>query len=220
MKKLFVVLTLAMFSVSTAYAEFCDIPGGIEKDRIEYLEKKGIIKGVGEDKFEPEKTVTRAEFAAMVNRAMGYDNKEGINKFSDISPDKWYYGDVLAVAASGVIDGFPDATFKPEENISHEQAVKILVSIYETKYSVEPSGDMATDFDDYYEISDWARSYVSKGTMLSIAKGYGDEILKFKPQSDTTRIEAGNMLYSMLNAIEVSEKADIRWLRGYYNEKI
>ena len=209
MKKLFGALALSMLSASTACAEFYDIPKGIEKDRIEYLAEKGIIKGVGDGKFEPERTVSRAEFAAMVNRAMGYGYKEGVNKFSDVSPDKWYYGDVLAAAETGVINGFPDSTFKPEESITHEQAVKILVSIYETKYSVDPSGDMATYFDDYYEISEWARGYVSKGTMLSIAKGYGNEILRFKPQGYTTRLEAGDMIYSLLNAIEISEKADI-----------
>ena len=210
MKKIFIVLALTMLTASTAYAEFSDIPKGIEKDRIECLVEKGIIMGVGEGKFEPERIVTRAEFAAMVTRAMGYDKSRWENKFSDVTPDEWYYGDVLAASGAGVIDGFPDGTFKPDGIITHEQAVKILVSIYENEYAVNPSGDMATMFDDYYEISDWARGYVSKGTMLSIAKGYGESVIKFKPQNYTTRLEAGDMLYSMLNALEISKKADIK----------
>lgn len=210
MKKAFIVVALTILSVSTAHAGFDDIPKGIEKDRIEYLAEKGVIKGVSEDKFAPEKNVTRAEFAAMVNRAMGYEEKAAENKFSDISQNDWFFDDILKASKIGFIAGFPDGTFKPYENITHEQAVKILVSVYETKYSVDPAGDMATYFDDYYEISDWARGYVSEGAMLSIAKGFGDKILEFKPQGNTTRLEAGDMVYSLLNALEISGKADIK----------
>lgn len=233
MKKNLIVLLVAMLATQTAYADFYDIPEGIEKERIEYLEKKGVINGVGEGRFAPERNVTRAEFTAMVNRAMGYEEKDTENKFSDISGGDWYYNDVLVASKTGIIAGFPDGTFKPDENITHEQAVKILVSVYETKYSVTPSGDMATLFEDYYDISDWARGYVSKGTMLSIAKGFAPEtdfgeqsyiigstgnadpdadksITKFKPQGYTSRLEAGDMVYSLLNALEMSQKADVR----------
>lgn len=230
MKKSIITFILAILTAQTAGAEFYDIPDGIEKDRIEYLEEKGVINGVGEGKFAPERNVTRAEFAAMVNRAMGYEASEAENKFSDVFLNDWYFKDILAASEKGIIAGFPDGTFSPNGIITHEQAVKILVSVYETKYSVDPAGDIATIFDDYYDISDWARGYVSKGTMLSIAKGYAPEIdygaqshisgnstdpaaeksiTKFRPKGYTTRLEAGDMIYSLLNALEVSEKADI-----------
>ena len=209
MKKTLVVLSLAILATQTAYAEFYDIPDGIEKERIEYLEEKGVIKGVGDGRFEPERNVTRAEFTAMVNRAMGYDEKALKNTFTDVNESDWYYNDILLASKTGIIAGFPDGTFNPNGIITHEQAVKILVRVYETKYSVDPAGDMATYFDDYYDISDWARGYVSKGAMLSIAKGFAPEtdfgeqsyligssgnadanaeksIIKFRPKAYTT----------------------------------
>ena len=70
MKKNLIVLLLAMLATQTAYADFYDIPEGIEKERIEYLEKKGVINGVGEGIFEPKLNTTRAEAAVMIYKLL------------------------------------------------------------------------------------------------------------------------------------------------------
>lgn len=228
MKKLLLILAAAMMASQTVSAQFYDISEDESKAKIEYLAEKGIIKGTGENMYTPGQLVTRAEFAAMAVRAMGYA-EAAENKFSDISESDWFFGDVLAAEKAGVISGFPDGTFKPYENITHEQAVKLLVNIYEKKYEIDPSGDMATMFDDYYDISDWARDCVAKGTMLDIARGYdkmtvqngdgstlfgvstanaGDEN-NFLPKMKINRSQAADMLYALLHSLEVTEKVNV-----------
>lgn len=205
MKK-FVTTLIALIMLSqSAGAEFRDISDDSAEDRIEYLEKIGVLKGDENGNFLPEKLVTRAEFAAMVNRAAGY-TEAGSVVFSDVAESNWYYKDVSIASNMGIINGYPDNTFDPNGIINHEQAVKILVSVYENTYPLSPSGDMATLFEDYYDISKWARDYVSKATMLSIAKGYRSVTL-FEPQMSINRSQAADMVYSLLNSIEISKKA-------------
>lgn len=208
MKKFIAVFVFIILMAQTAGAEFYDISDDPAKEKIEYLEDMGVLKGDGNGMFMPEKTVTRAEFAAMVNRAMGYENAQEGSLFSDVSPSDWFFADVCTAAKMGIINGYPDGSFNPDGAVTHEQAVKILVSVYENIYSLSPSGDMATLFDDYYDISDWARDYVSKGTMLSIAKGYSSVTL-FEPQMKVNRSQAADMIYSLLNSVEISKKAQV-----------
>lgn len=228
MKKLLLILAAAMIASQTVSAQFYDVSEDESKDKIEYLAEKGIIKGTGENMYTPGRLVTRAEFAAMAVRAMGY-TETAENKFSDISESDWFFWDVLAAEKAGIISGFPDGTFKPYEDITHEQAVKLLVNIYEKKYAIDPSGDMATMFDDYYDISDWARDSVAKGTMLDIARGYdkmtvqnndgstlfgvstdngGDEN-NFLPKMKVNRSQAADMLYALIHSLEITEKVNV-----------
>ncbi len=207
MKKILLFLLTVLMMTQTAYAEFNDISDDPAKDKIEYLAQRGIVEGVGDNLFAPQKKVTRAEFVSMINRAMGY-NEGIVNEFSDVNNSDWYYNDVNIAVNMGYINGYEDNTFKPNGFINHEQAVKILVEIYQSKYDLSPAGDMATYFTDYYDISDWARDYVKKGTMLSFAKGYND-ILLFEPLLEINRSQAADMIYSLINTLEITKKADL-----------
>lgn len=228
MRKFLIFAAVMMIAVQSAAAQFYDISEDESKEKIEYLFEKGIIKGTAENLYTPERLVTRAEFAAMAVRAMGAE-LTGNNKFSDISESDWFYQDVLKAENAGVISGFPDGTFRSYGIITHEQAVKMLVNIYEKSYALDPSGDMATMYDDYYEISDWARDSVSKGTMLSIARGYDKMTLRdqdgstlfgvstgsgnganyFSPRLQVNRSQAADMLYALINAMDISGKVNV-----------
>ena len=129
-------------------------------------------------------------------RAMGAE-LTGNNKFSDISESDWFYQDVLKAENAGVISGFPDGTFRPYGIITHEQAVKMLVNIYEKSYALDPSGDMATMYDDYYEISDWAKKNVSILRECMIINGVGGG--RFAPKDNVTRAQAAKMIAGILD---------------------
>lgn len=227
MKRLTAFCAAMILTAQTAGAQFIDIAGDESRDRIEYLAEIGVVEGTGDGVFNPKKTVSRAEFCSMVVRAMGYEG-EGTGSFSDVSEGDWFCRDVRLACREGAASGFPDGSFRPYNEITHEQAVKILVSIYEKKYDIDPAGDMATMFDDYYEISDWARESVKKGTMLSIARSYseiaynnsgsiasadngyrGNNGNDFAPKNPINRSQAADMIYALLHAIEMSSKLDV-----------
>ena len=199
--------TLAPTPVPTenpAKDKFTDLQGHWAKDMIEDLAGMGIVEGTSETTYEPEGDVTRAEFAALMVRAMGYEAIPYEGQFSDVSADDWFAEDVASMANTEIIVGY-EGMFNPNDNITHEEAVKICVAAYELKFGPMDPGALATIFDDYFEISDWAKPYINKGVMISVAQGF-DNPLEFKPLERTTRAEAAVMIYHLKNAVEVSER--------------
>lgn len=117
----------------SAVAErFLDDDGNIHEDAIEAIADAGITRGCTaplEDRYCPDRPVTRAEAAVFVLRALGEDPTEGpaTSTFSDVDPDAWYAPAVGRLAALDVIGGYPDGTFRPEATVSRAQIAAILV---------------------------------------------------------------------------------------------
>lgn len=91
----------------------------------------GLFTGYGDGTFVPEGDITRAEFAAIVIRALGYDAQangaKGSTMFTDVASSHWASGYINLATAQGIINGYGDGTFGPEDNVTYEQAVKMVV---------------------------------------------------------------------------------------------
>ena len=84
-----------------------------------------IISGVGDNKFEPERSITRAEFTAMAMKfAVG--GEEGENIFSDVDEDDWFYDAVVNSIQYGWIHGYGDGTFRPQNPITRAEVTAIV----------------------------------------------------------------------------------------------
>ncbi len=88
------------------------------------LVELGVISGYEDGTFRPDAPVTRAEAAAMICRLMGFET-EGNSGFSDTADGEWYSGAVGKAAEIGIIDGYGDGTFKPDNNISYHEMLKL-----------------------------------------------------------------------------------------------
>lgn len=104
-------------------AAFSDIEELSEdtKESIRKLYKAGIIEGIETTKFYPDKSINRAEIAALLLRMAGKSNESAPAEFSDVSSDSWYYNTVGVCKKYGIIDGYDDNTFRGEETISDLQ---------------------------------------------------------------------------------------------------
>ena len=89
------------------------------------LASLGLVSGVGDGQFAPDRAITRAEFATI---AMGFARTEdgGANRFSDVSRDDWFYDYVTGAAGYGWIDGYPDGTFRPNNTITRAEVTTIV----------------------------------------------------------------------------------------------
>ena len=92
---------------------------------VETLATLGMIQGVGDGKFAPERSITRAEFTAMAMR-FGKLTTAGENIFRDVAADAWYYGAVAGSVKYGWINGYPDGTFRPDNTITRAEAASIV----------------------------------------------------------------------------------------------
>ena len=107
-------------------ASFKDVPADAWYAKsVNTLASMGIISGVGENRFEPERSITRAEFTSM---AMKFTKGalDGTNVFSDVHSGDWFYEAVVGSIQYGWIEGYEDGTFRPENRITRVEVTSIV----------------------------------------------------------------------------------------------
>ncbi|WP_164821512.1 S-layer homology domain-containing protein [Paenibacillus koleovorans] len=120
-------------SIYTLYSvakSFADLPAShYAKSAVDTLAANQIIDGFEDGTFRSEADVTRAQFAAMLVRALGLMSAAAKQKdFSDVLASDWYYSVVQSAASAGLISGYEDNTFRPNETISHQEAITMLAN--------------------------------------------------------------------------------------------
>ncbi len=134
-KTLAVVLAFAMILSMGAISTFAysDVEAGTKTDEaVTILSNLNILKGYEDGTFKPDETVTRAEMAAIICRTLGYESQaessKGTTVFNDVAGDHWASGYVNVAQAQGIINGYGNGQFGPEDKVTYEQAVKMIVS--------------------------------------------------------------------------------------------
>ncbi|MEG1311599.1 MAG: N-acetylmuramoyl-L-alanine amidase [Romboutsia sp.] len=169
---------------------FNDIDNHWAKNEILDFVSKGYINGYGDGTFKPDNSITRAEFVKVLNKVFGF-TKVGQENFTDVNESDWYYNDVCIGINAGYINGYEDNTFKPNQQISREEACKIISTVLDLK------GDGNLAFKDSSEISDWAKQYVDALSDNNIINGYEDNT--FRPHNNMTRAESVTILSRVNN---------------------
>ena len=177
---------------------FTDIAGHWgEKAILEAAEKK-LITGYPDGTFKPDQAVTRAEFLVMLARALGWGDKSpaGALPFTDADRmGSWAMGAVAAAVEKGIVSGYPDGSFRPDEPISRaEMAVMIARALGAAGNSGDP-----TAFADDADIPAWAKGAVEALRQLGIVQGREDN--RFAPGDTATRAEAAVVLLRMLEKL-------------------
>jgi hypothetical protein len=112
--------------------------------------------------------------------------------------DHWAEKDVLRLVSLGVVGGYEDGTFRPENGITREEFAKMVV----LAAGLEPDAAPELTFADTEEIAEWARGYVSAAVRAGIIQGVGDN--RFAPKDPVTRAQAATMIMRALGQVEAS----------------
>ena len=176
-----VLVTLSL--ILPAFAAHTDIDKSWAKTDIEKWSSKGIINGYSDGTFRPNNNITRAEFVAIMTRLFGYIDKTA-SKFPDVKSSSWYYDYVAKAYDAGIIQGYSDGTFKPDQKISREQAAVIINRAFAFETI---SKNAYSKFNDSAKISTWARDAVSSLTEKGIIQGRPGNV--FDPLANITRAE-------------------------------
>ena len=145
---------------------FEDVPENAWYEKaVNTLASLGIISGVGDNKFEPDRSITRAEFTAMAMKfAMGETGGENI--FSDIKSTDWYYNAVVDSIKYGWINGYGDGTFRPNNPITRGEVTAIvnhMLGREADKQFVQNHSDELNTFSDITS-KHWAYYHVAEAT--------------------------------------------------------
>jgi len=177
-----------------ASAAFIDIAGHWAQADIENMKARGIVAGVTETTFEPDRSVTRAEFATLIARSLGLSG--GGNVFNDVVDGEWFTAYVNAAAQAGIIVGY-DGYFRPNDLIKREEMAVIMSKTYAFKALPVPAPGGIEIFADKDDISDWAYRYVDTATSAGLISGMTPTT--FVPQNNTTRAQATSVIKRLLD---------------------
>ena len=150
--------------------------------------ENGYVTGLGDGIFAPTKATTRAEFASMIAKAMGYEaNPDAPSMFPDVADDFWGKAAINFCAQNGIITGYDDGTFQPNKAITRQEAASILRNAFKLTESSSET------FPDDSAISGWAKEsvYIVKASgLMKGDAGTGN----FRPTDTIIRAEAASIL--------------------------
>ncbi|WP_308637938.1 alpha-amylase family glycosyl hydrolase [Paenibacillus silvisoli] len=165
---------------------------------IRELTAKHVVTGTGAGRFEPGRSVTRAEFAALLVRALGLKAAAKPAAFADVASGAWYAEAVAAAAEAGLVRGRSAASFAPGDTISREEMAVMLMRAYAAKQgkAAAAGGEAELSFADAAAISGWAADAVKEAAKLGFLNGKADG--RFDPQGSTSRAESAKAIYKLL----------------------
>lgn len=181
---------------ANAESEFADTREHWAVKTIEIFDRLKLITGYPDGLFRPNNAITRAEFARILNRVFHIHNRDGSNismELKDIE-GSWAKEDIEKLAAAGVIRGYPDGTFRPNQTITREEMVVMISFI--VNLDVLEKDTIKGHFNDLDGA--YAAEKIIAEAQAGIVSGKGAG--RFEPKSRATRAEA---LRIILNALQL-----------------
>ena len=194
-------LTNSAYGVVWNPVEFDDMASHWAKDTVNNMGSRMIIAGTGEGRFSPDRDITRAEFAAIIVRALGLGAQSGPSAFTDVKETDWYNGAIRTAVEYGLLSGYADGTFGPNDRITREQAMVILaraMAVTGLKDGLPdgPADEVLGAFADADRASAWAASGIADSVRAGIVQGRDGNLLA--PQDFITRAEAAALIERLL----------------------
>lgn len=169
---------------------------GWAREAVAELYKLGIVNGVSEKLFEPNRAVKREEFVTMLAKAAGLEAKDCEMSFADVSEGDWYYEGVKAAYSNGAVSGISEDMFGAGFDVTREDTAVMVYRLFADKIGENTAEVSFTDAD---EISEYALNSVTKLCAGGIINGMGDG--SFSPKGTTTRAQAAVVIYRALRGI-------------------
>ena len=217
MKKIFsiaIALVLA-FSVSVSAFAFSDVEkGSAAETAINKLSALGIITGFEDGTFHPDDTITRAQMAAIICRTFGLEEKAqeymGTSYFADVPEDHWASGYIAAAQSEGIINGYDNDNFGPEDTVLLEQVVKMVTYALGYEFAVADAGG-------------YPMGYMYVGNIIGISKGIVAKLGTPAPRSMVATIIYNSLNVTMNKNLWAKTINDVNYngtiLTNYFNEQ-
>lgn len=160
-------------------------------DEVEYVTLGGIMNGMGDGMFNPNRNTTRAEFATVLYRLEGSPATNLYDPFNDVEKGSWYQQAVAWAYQNGVVKGYSATEFGPYDNITREQMVTMLQR-YASRHNPTSMTTSLSAFTDGGAVADWATAGMQWAVAVGVINGMGDGTLQ--PQGWTTRAQIARVM--------------------------
>lgn len=163
------------------------------------LAAKQVVKGMENEQFIPSRSMARAEFTAMLVRALRLPTgEEAAVPFGDVPADTWYAGDVAAAYAAGIVNGKSSSAFEPNAAMTRSEMAVMLMRAYRHSTVADKAANrLSVAFRDTAGLRPWAAEAIADAAGLGLLKGRSDHT--FEPAALVTRAEGAQAIYNLLS---------------------
>ncbi|TDQ38294.1 S-layer homology domain-containing protein [Aureibacillus halotolerans] len=184
------------YGLALYHAPFEDITSHWSRDAVRHVAAKHIAKGIQANAFVPENNLTRADMALFIGRMLDVNSDTDTSiSFADVPNDHYAAGAIQAMANASIVEGY-NGQFRPDDVITREEAVVMIVRALELQGDTWDAGPPAS-FTDSASVSGWAKDAVTQASSLRLIQGKGAG--SFAPGATLTRAEMATMLSTWLS---------------------
>ncbi|MDU2239718.1 MAG: S-layer homology domain-containing protein [Paenibacillus sp.] len=199
-------LTNSTYAVVWHPVEFPDVSTHWAKEAVNDMGSRMIVGGTAEGIFDPDRDITRAEFAAILVSALGLELENGPSRFTDVKSTAWYSGAVNTAYAYHFIDGFENGTFHPSDKMTREQALTVLAKAMaltglKSKLPQQETEEGLSSFTDIADASPWAMAGIADCLRAGMVSGRGANLLA--PKAFMSRAEVAVTMKKLLQKSEL-----------------
>ncbi|MDD4047529.1 MAG: S-layer homology domain-containing protein [Clostridia bacterium] len=193
-------LTNSTYSVIWHPVEFADVADHWAKDAINDMGARMVVNSVDGNTYEPNRDITRAEFATAIIKALGLEPGIGNNPFSDVPNDSWYITAIMTASEYNIINGYGNGLFGPMDKITHEQAMAMVANAMKlTGLKADLNGTVEklfTTCSNEKQTSKWAKESVDACVATGVVLEKSNIILA--PKDNITRAEVAVIIQQLL----------------------
>ena len=174
---------------------FSDVPDDFwAKPAIAALSSRGVISGLDNNTFQPDKQITRAEFAGMIQKGFEKAKVKDAMKFTDIKGGYWAATAIDEATQTGFMNGYPGGVFKPDQSIPRLEMLSAIATGMNLKSNNDPIG-VLSKFSDGKDMPNWAISKVSSAVEAGIVLPNATQL---GPNKIATRADAASYIYQAM----------------------
>lgn len=194
-------LTNSTYALIEHPVEFRDVASHWAKEPVNDMGSRMIISGVGNGMFEPDREITRAEFAAITVRALGLKPGEVETLFSDVDTSQWYAGYIRTASEYGLISGYGGGKFGPSDRITCEQAMVMIARAMEitglkADLKADEADSLLKDYGDSMKAAEWAKESIAACVITGLVSGKDGKLLA--PADNITRAEVAALIRRLM----------------------
>jgi hypothetical protein len=177
-------------SITVAYTnKFTDTDGHWAQDAVGYLKDQGITNGRADGSFGVSEQITRAESAALLERALPLQEEITAPSFPDVPESHYYYDSITGITANGIMKGNPNGYFYPSRSLTRAEMASVIMNAFDLESS------SAAKFPDVKK-DHWGYEAIQAIVSNGLAEGYPDNT--FRPDAPITRAEFASILAAVL----------------------
>lgn len=188
-------LSLAVTASAASISDFKDVDAKAwYAEAVSAAVDNGLLYGKGNGIIDPNGNLTRAEMAAIINRAFGCYKTADISQYKDVTKNAWYYNDVALAVQMGTYNGRSNVSMAPDAPITRQEAMTVVARALQLDLERYGKADLSK-FSDRGQISNWALPYVKAMVGADYIHGRTSGL---SPQDSITRAEFAQIFYNIL----------------------